>query len=485
MTQRYAVVAAMVLAATACQDATSPRPIASPQGINRAQSSTGNDYIIVFRGDEADPPGLANALVQAHGGQLKHVYRSAIKGFAVSGLPDAAVEALRRNPRIELVEPDGVMSIDATQSSPPSWGLDRIDAASGLNQSYTYPTAASTVTAYIVDTGINNSITDLANRIGAGFDFVDGGMPDDCHGHGTHVAGTVAGTAYGVAKGATVVAVRVLNCQGNGSTSDVIAGVDWVTANAKKPAVANMSLGGGFDLALNTAVANAVASGVPFAVAAGNSSANACNYSPSSTASAITVGATTSSDTKAFYSNYGTCVDIQAPGSSITSDWIGSATATNTISGTSMASPHVAGAAALVLALNPTYTAAQVRDALVNGATNGAIGGLPSGTPNKLLYVGSIVTAPPPGSTDPPPSSLKASFTKSCNGFRCTFTSTSTGPIAGTTWTFSDDFTATSTTVVRDLSSKTNDSFTLTVNDASNNTAAAQGTVICNPKKCQ
>ena len=480
MTQRYAVVAALVLAATACQDATSPRPIASPPaGISRAQGSAGNDYIIVFRGDEADPPGSANALVQAHGGQLTHVYRSAIKGFAVSGLPDAAVEALRRNPRIELVELDGIMTADATQTPTPSWGIDRIDAVLGRDNSYTYPNTASNVTAYIIDTGINPGISDLSGRILSGVDYVDGGAPDDCNGHGTHVAGTVAGTAYGVAKQAKVVAVRVLNCQGSGSTSGVIAGVDWVTQNAAKPAVANMSLGGSYYAALNTAVANAVASGVAFAVAAGNSNANACNYSPSSTPTAITVGATTSSDAKASYSNYGSCVDIQAPGSSITSDWIGSATATNTISGTSMASPHVAGAAALVLGANPAFTAQQVRDALVNNATNGVVTGLPSG-PNKLLYVGFLSGGPIDPPSEPPPS-VVASFTKSCTGFHCTFTSTSTGSITSTDWTFSDGFTANTSTVERDLQARTNYTFTLKVNGS----VATSGTVTCNPRKCQ
>jgi subtilisin family serine protease len=481
--QRYAVVAALVLAATACQDATSPRPIASPpEGINRTQSSAGNDYIIVFRSDEADPAGLANALVRTHGGKLQHVYRSAIKGFAATDLPDAAVEALRRNPRIELVEPDGIMTADATQTPTPSWGIDRIDAVVGLNNSYTYPNTASNVTAYIIDTGINPAISDLSGRILSGVDYVDGGAPDDCNGHGTHVAGTVAGTAYGVAKGAKVVAVRVLNCRGSGTTSGVIAGVDWVTQHAVKPAVANMSLGGGYYAALNTAVANAVASGVAFAVAAGNSNDDACSYSPSSTPSAITVGATTSSDARASYSNYGTCVDIQAPGSGITSDWIGSATATNTISGTSMASPHVAGAAALVLGANPTFTAQQVRDALVTNATNGVVTGLPSG-PNKLLYVGFItggpIDTPPP--SDPAPS-VVASYTKSCDGFTCTFTSTSTGPISSTSWHFNDGKAdATGIQVSRTFEPRNNYTVTLTLNGS----VSTSGTVACNPKKCQ
>ena len=460
------------LAAANCHPPTAP---------STAQGAANGDYIVVFKADENDPVGLADALVKSHGGQLKHIYRSALKGFAVRNLPPAAVEALRRNPRIELVEPDGIVTIDATQSPTPSWGIDRIDALVGRDNSYTYPNTASNVTAYIIDTGINFSITDLSGRIGSGVDYVDGGAPDDCNGHGTHVAGTVAGTAYGVAKGARVIAVRVLNCQGSGSTSGVIAGVDWVAANAVKPAVANMSLGGGLYGPLNTAVNNAVASGVSFAVAAGNSNADACGFSPASAGSAITVGATTSTDARASYSNYGNCVDIQAPGSSITSDWIGSPSATNTISGTSMASPHVAGAAALVLGANPNWTPIQVRDELVANATNGVVTGLPSG-PNKLLYVGFLNGTPPIDTPGDPPPAVVASYTKSCSGFSCTFTSTSTGTITSTKWVFQDGFESTATSFTRsNLSPRTAYPFTLTINGSVSTT----GQATCNPKKCQ
>ena len=479
--QRYAAIGAVLLTVAACQDATSPRPIAGPPpAVNAAQGAADGDYIVVFRNDESNPGGLADALVKSHGGRLTHVYRNALKGFAVQNLPVAAVEALRRNPRIELVEPDGIITIDETQSPTPSWGLDRIDAALGRDNSYTYPNMASNVTAYIIDTGINSSITDLSDRILPGVDFIDGGTPEDCHGHGTHVAGTVAGKAYGVAKGAKVIAVRVLNCQGSGSTSGVIAGVDWVAGDAatRKPAVANMSLGGSLYGPLNTAVNNAVASGVSFAVAAGNSNTDACGSSPASAGSAITVGATTSTDAKASYSNFGNCVDIHAPGSSITSDWVGSQTATNTISGTSMASPHVAGAAALVLSANPTWTPAQVRDELVAKATNGVVTGLPSG-PNKLLYIGFLNGTPQPPGDSP---TVEARFTKSCNGFSCTFTNTSTGTITSTRWTFEDGVTSNAMSFTRtDLKARNGYPFTLTVNG----TVEAFGTVTCNPKKCQ
>jgi subtilisin family serine protease len=221
----------------------------------------------------------------------------------------------------------------------------------------------------------------------------------DCNGHGTHVAGTVGGAKYGVAKGVQLVAVRVLNCSGSGTTAQVVAGIDWVTANAIKPAVANMSLGGGVDTTIDSAVTRSINSGVTYAIAAGNSNSNACNASPARVASAITVGATDSSDNRASFSSYGSCVDIFAPGVSITSAWYSSTTATNTISGTSMATPHVAGAAALVLAGTPTATPAQVASTLVADATSGVVGNPGSGSPNKLLFTTTGTTPPPP----PPP----------------------------------------------------------------------------------
>lgn len=477
--KKLAVVAIVMLTVAACQDATSPRPVAGvPSGVNAGVGNGKADYIVVLDDDDNDPDGTADKLVKKHGGQLKNVYRKALKGFAASNLSAKAVEELRNDPDVVLVEEDAILSIDETQAPTPSWGLDRIDAASGLNNSYTYPTTASNVTAYIIDTGINASHSDFAGRLGTGADFIDGGAPDDCNGHGTHVAGTVGGTTYGVAKGVKIVAVRVLNCAGSGSTSGVIAGIDWVAQNASGPSVANMSLGGGASLSLDNAIANAIAKGIVFAVAAGNDNGNACNYSPARAAAAITVGATTSSDAKASYSNYGTCVDINAPGSSIKSDWTGSATATNTISGTSMATPHVTGGAALVLSANPGYTPAQVRDALVNAATDNAITGLGNGTPNKLLFVGAG-GPPPTGGTN-----VTASFTKSCTQFRCTFTSTSTGDITGISWNFGDNTaTSTATTVQHTYQSRRNYVVTLTVNGTGGpKTATAQ--VTCNKRSC-
>jgi subtilisin family serine protease len=471
-----AVLGVALLAVAACHDATSPRDVATlPASVNAARAGASNDYIVTLHADETDPHGRARGLIATHGGSLKHVYRAALKGFAVAGLPDAAVEALRRNPHVAAIELDGVVSISGTQSPTPSWGLDRIDARTGLNNSYTYTNDGAGVTAYILDTGINPSHTDFAGRILQGVDFIDGGAPDDCNGHGTHVAGTVGGTVYGVAKNVRLVGVRVLNCSGSGTISGVIAGIDWVAINAIKPAVANMSLGGGFSSSLNTAVNSAVASGVTFAVAAGNSNANACNSSPASAGSAITVGATTSSDARASYSNYGSCLDIFAPGSSIRSAWIGSSSATNTISGTSMASPHVAGAAALYVAATPGATPAGVASALVTNATSGILGSIGTGSPNRLLYVGFIGGG---GTQPPPPPPADVAFSVSCNnGFTCTFDATN--GFTSYSWDFGDGSSGSGDGATHTYARKGGSyTVTLTVPNGS-----ATGTVSCNPKK--
>ena len=492
MMRKYAVLAPVMFAVVACQDSTSPAPatVPMPDRVNAARAAGQNDYIVTFRDDEADPGGQANGLVKAHGGSLRHVYRYALKGFSVANLPDAAVAALQRNPHVARIERDGIVTVDGTEAPTPSWGLDRIDQRNvPLDNSYTYPNDGTGVTAYIIDTGINSASSDFTGRLGTGADFVDNNPPDDCHGHGTHVAGTVGGTKYGVAKKVTIVAVRVLNCQGNGSDADVIAGIDWVTGQHQpgQLAVANMSLGGDFLQSLNDAVQRATNDGIVFAVAAGNSTANACNYSPSSAGSAITVGATTSSNGLAFYSNFGSCVDILAPGSSITSDWIGSATATNTISGTSMASPHVAGAAALYLAANPGATVTDVTNALVTNATLSAISGVPAGTPNKLLYVGFMGGGGGGGGGEG--SAPVAVLSKSCNGFTCTFTSKSTGTIDSYLWTFTRSLGQTTTQTgsgAYQITYKPREtgSVTLQVSNGSGSTTATQS-VTCNPRKCQ
>jgi subtilisin family serine protease len=344
-------------------------------------------YVVVFdKGARGADVRNARADAQRRGGQVHHTYSSALRGFAAT-LPENAVRNLQRNPNVAFIEADAVVEVLQTQS-PATWGLDRIDQRSRpLDNSYTYTATGSGVRSYIIDTGIRRTHAEFGGRAVHGYSAInDGRGSTDCNGHGTHVAGTVGGSTYGVAKSTTLVAVRVLNCQGSGTNSGVIAGVDWVTSNHVKPAVANMSLGGGASTALDNAVSNSVAAGVTYAVAAGNDNRNACNYSPARVESALTVGATTSSDARSSFSNYGSCLDVFAPGSSITAAWHTSDTATNTISGTSMASPHVAGVATLYLQSNPSASPASVGGAITGSATSGVLSGIGSGSPNLLLY---------------------------------------------------------------------------------------------------
>ncbi|WP_203901885.1 S8 family peptidase [Virgisporangium aliadipatigenens] len=309
-------------------------------------------------------------------------------GFTAT-LSEKAAKRLAADPAVAGVEQDRQVALTAaaTQAGA-TWGLDRIDQPNlPLTGAYTYPNTAANVTAYVVDTGVRLNHAEFAGRATSGYDFIDKDADaGDCQGHGTHVAGTVAGSTYGVAKAAKIVAVRVLNCQGSGSYSAIIAGVDWVTKNAKKPAVVNMSLGGTTSAALDAAVKKSIAAGITYAVAAGNENKNACTVSPARTAEAITVGATDSADRRASFSNYGSCVDLFAPGVGILSSTRNSTTSTGKMSGTSMATPHVAGAIAVYLSGHPTATPAQVRDALVNGATAGKVTD-PKGSPNKLLNI--------------------------------------------------------------------------------------------------
>jgi subtilisin family serine protease len=352
-----------------------------------------NQYIVVFQddaeiasGNYAAVLGRVQAVTRGRNAVPEHVYAFAIRGFAARMTEEEAI-AISRDPGVAYVEEDGVMEAIATQSNPP-WGLDRIDERDRpLSGTYTYVTTGSGVNAYVIDTGIRRTHTQFGGRAVSGFTAInDGRGTTDCNGHGTHVAGTVGGSTYGVAKSVRLFAVRVLSCSGSGSTSGVIAGVDWVRANHIKPAVANMSLGGGASSSLDTAVRNSIAAGVTYAVAAGNSNANAGNFSPARVGEAITVGSSTSSDTRSSFSNFGSVVDIFAPGSSITSAWSTSDTATRTISGTSMATPHVAGVAARYLQSNPSAPPTTVRNALVADATTGRLSGIPSGTANRLLF---------------------------------------------------------------------------------------------------
>jgi subtilisin family serine protease len=360
--------------------------------LRKVSNKIENNYIVVLddevvgeRGPFSIAPYIASELATNHGGKLKHVYQNALNGFAVE-MTEAQAEALSNDFRVKFVEEDGVVQADATQSNPP-WGLDRVDQRNlPLNAIYTFNWTGSGVRAYVIDTGIRTAHNQFGGRASNVFDAF-GGSGADCNGHGTHVAGTIGGSTYGVAKSALLRGVRVLDCNGSGSNSGVIAGVDWVRSNHIAPAVANMSLGGGASSALDTAVNNLHNANVTIAVAAGNNNgANACNVSPARAANAITVGSTTQSDSRSSFSNIGTCLDIFAPGSGILSAWWTSNTATATLSGTSMASPHVAGAAALYKQANPSASSTTIRNALVNNATTGVLSNVGTGSPNRLLY---------------------------------------------------------------------------------------------------
>lgn len=357
-------------------------------GADRADAVPGS-YIVALR-DSASPRALsastADALVGKYGGQVRTTWQHALNGFHAT-MSAAQARRVAADPRVDFVQADLPVKATGVQPNPPSWGLDRIDQQNlPLDNSYTYPNGAGNVRAYVIDTGIKITHQDFGGRATWGTNTVDSNNTD-CHGHGTHVAGTVGGTRYGVAKEVKLVAVKVLNCQGSGTSAGVVNGVNWVAQNAVKPAVANMSLGGSADTATDTAVRNLVAAGVTTAVASGNDNSNACNYSPARVREAISTNASNRSDARASFSNWGTCTDLFAPGQDITSAWHTSDSATNTISGTSMASPHVAGAAAIYVSANPSATPAQVESALVTAATSGKITNPGTGSANKLLFV--------------------------------------------------------------------------------------------------
>jgi subtilisin family serine protease len=457
-TQLTAVLAAGLLHA-ACTDGPDQLPLgpAPEEPAFAAQAAQSDRWIVVFRPVVTDADGEARRLVSAHGGTLLFTYRHALRGFAAR-LPASAVEALRQNPVVAYIEPDAEVQLFDTQTSPPAWGIDRIDQRDlPLSASYTYANNGAGVNAYVLDTGVRLTHSDFGGRASYVPNGVNGNfVPDtrgsaaDCHGHGTHVAGTVGGALHGVAKGVRIWAARVVNCQGSGNVSYAIAAVDWVTANGERPAVVNMSLGYGDVQSLRTAVENSIAAGVNYAVAAGNGNflgipQNACLQSPGGAPNALTVGATSSTDGEASFSNYGTCVDILAPGVSIRSAWYTGDNATNTISGTSMATPHVAGAVALYIAANPGATPTQVSSALKSNASTNKISlhslSTANGTANRLLYVGFIGGG---GPTNNPP---VASFTQSCTNLTCNFTDTSTdndGSIVAHSWTFGDGGTSNS-----------------------------------------
>ncbi|MDV7656962.1 S8 family peptidase [Acinetobacter baumannii] len=357
---------------------------------SQAKGIIKNQYIVILNKDTGPSKDFAQNIAKQHAGKVLQSYDTVLKGFAIY-LPDTAgaafIEAMKKNPHVLSVESDTIVNIDATTQSNPDWGLDRIDQkALPLNSTYSYLQTGSGTTAYIVDTGILSSHQEFSGRVLSGYTAIsDGNGTTDCNGHGTHVAGTVGGTTYGVAKNVNLVPIRILGCDGSGASSNVIAGLDWILKNGKKPAVVNMSLGGATSSSLDSAVENLYNNGYVMVVAAGNSNTDACTSSPARVSKAITVAATDNTDTRASYSNYGSCVDIFAPGSQINSSWIGNNTATKILNGTSMATPHVAGVVAEMLQSTPTASPQTISTNLLNQASSNVVKN-PSGSPNRLLY---------------------------------------------------------------------------------------------------
>jgi N-acetylneuraminic acid mutarotase len=388
------VLGAVVLAA--CRDATSPTPPSSPapdlSTTRRPPEYIPGQYVVVFRNNGSDVESVAKAVAGRHLGKVKRTYRG-LRAMAVE-LPDAAAAALRRDPSVEYVEQNQVVHLDAEPTLQPgaTAGIDRIDQrALPLSGSYSYIADGSGVRAYILDSGLNFGHSDFAGRAALGLDAI-GGSGADCYGHGTHVAGTVGGTTYGVAKKVQLVVVRIFDCNGTTNIFALLDGITWVTNNRVPPAVANLSLGLGFSATINQAVAQSIAAGVSYVVAAGNSAADACATSPSSEPRTLSVAASGTDDVFASFSNRGSCVDLVAPGVGITSDWIGSAGATQVLSGTSMAAPHVTGAVALYLSTHTDAQPFEVEAAITSNATQGALTGVPAGTRNALLYTGFLTS---------------------------------------------------------------------------------------------
>ena len=477
------------LALAACRDVAAPttdgdalvtdEPLLSTLSANAIP----DEYIVIFREDVADPGARAKALAKEHGANLRFTYAAAVKGFAARMSAQAA-DALKNNPNVAYVESDQVVAMSGGVQVGAPWGLDRIDQASAtLDGNYNYPSLGTGVNAYIIDTGIRRTHTQFGGRVVPAFDAIgDGYGPDGCQWHGTHVAGIVGGSTYGVAKGTTLHSVRVTDCTGATVVSSVIAGVDWVTANHVAPAVGVLSLSTGLSSTLNYAVARSISSGVTYVVAAGNNAgADACNYSPASATAALTVAAITGQDAQTSYTNVGSCVDLYAPGTQIYGPVNTHDTAVQLYSGTSQSAAFVAGAAVLYLEANPGASPAQVAQAIVSGTTNGVVTGLTGATPNRILRVSGSGSTQPPPTTNSAPS---AAFNASCQKASCSFDASSSRDDAGVVnyaWTFGDGTSQSGSmplaTHVYSGKGSYSVTVTLTVKDAAGLTATTQKTL--------